>query len=105
MHLNQYKKEVMNRFGSSFYFYDLDKFEEQLKSIKAILHPQIKVWYACKANPLSEILRILKTQGFGTDVASLGELYQARTAGFSARDLIATGPAKSRNYLASLLQA
>lgn len=103
--LETYIRETINRFGSSFYFYDLDAFEEHLKEIKSILHPDIKVWYATKANPLSEILRILKAHGFGADVASLGELQQARTAGLGPQDLIATGPAKSKVYLGSLLQA
>lgn len=105
MHLNQHIRETINRFGSSFYFYDLDGFEKHLQEIREILHPQIKVWYACKSNPLSEILKILKDQGFGVDVASLGELKQAQNAGLKGKNLIATGPAKSRNYLASLLQA
>lgn len=98
-------QEAIKRCSSSFYFYDLDQFEEHLKSIKSILHPDIKVWYACKANPLSEVLKILKGQGFGIDVASLGELQQARSVNLEAQDLIATGPAKSKTYLGSLLQA
>jgi diaminopimelate decarboxylase len=105
MLVNQHIKETINRFGSSFYFYDLEAFENQVKYIKSILHPQIKVWYACKSNPLSEILKILKTQGFGLDVASLGELKQAQSVGLKGQNLIATGPAKSKNYLAGLLQA
>lgn len=98
-------QEVINRYQSSFYFYDLDQFEAHIQSIKKTLHPDISVWYATKANPMSEILRILNKNGFGADVASMGELQQARTAGFGPRDLIATGPAKSKNYLASLMQA
>lgn len=98
-------REVINRFQSSFYFYDLDAFEAHIRSIKAILHPDINVWYATKANPMSEILRILNRNGFGADVASLGELQEARRAGFGPNNLIATGPAKSRNYMASLMEA
>lgn len=105
MERTDHMKEMINRFGSSFYFYDLDQFESHVKSIKQTLHPDVKVWYATKANPMSEILRILNKNGFGVDVASLGELQQARTAGVQAKNLIATGPAKSKNYLASLLQA
>lgn len=101
----QHMKEVMNRFQSSFYFYDLDAFEAHIQSIKQILHPDISVWYATKANPLSDILRILNANGFGADVASMGELQQARNSGFGPKNMIATGPAKSRNYLASLMQA
>ncbi len=98
-------QEVINRFGASFYFYDLDGFEDHLGAIRRILHPDIKVWYATKANPLSEVLRILRKTGFGADVASLGELHQVTSAGFEPRDLIATGPAKSKHYLGSLLSA
>lgn len=105
MNLNQHIREIINRFGSSFYFYDLDGFEKHIREIKEILHPEIKVWYACKSNPLSEILKVLKASGFGLDVASLGELKQAQGVGLKGKDMIATGPAKSRNYLASLLQA
>ena len=95
----------MNRYQSSFYFYDLDAFEAHIKSIKETCHPDIKVWYATKANPLSEILRILNKNGFGADVASMGELQNARSAGFGPKNLIATGPAKTKSYLASLMQA
>lgn len=105
LHAHLHIKEVINRFQSSFYFYDLDGFEAHIKSIKKILHPDISIWYATKANPLSEILRILNSNGFGADVASMGELQQARRAGYGPQDLIATGPAKSKNYLASLMEA
>ncbi len=98
-------KEVMHRYQSSFYFYDLDLFEAHLQAIRSVLHPDIKVWYATKANPMSEVLRILWKNGFGADVASMGELQQARAAGFGENDLIATGPAKSKNYLAGLMRA
>ena len=98
-------KEVIHRYQAPFYFYDLDQFEAHIKNIKATLHPDIKVFYATKANPMSEILRIFNKHGFGVDVASMGELQQARTAGVKTKNLIATGPAKSRNYLASLLQS
>lgn len=98
-------KEMMNRFQSSFFFYDLDQFETHLSQIKKTLHPDIKIWYATKANPLSEILCTLHGKGFGIDVASLGELKQARSSGFQNKKIIATGPAKSKNYLARLLEA
>ncbi len=98
-------RESIHRLGSSFYFYDLDGFRQHMEEIKKTLHPEIKVWYACKANPLSEVLKILNDLNFGLDVASLGELQQAKLQGFEGENLIATGPAKSKNYLASLLNA
>lgn len=100
-----YLKDAITHLGSSFYFYDLDAFESQMREIKSIKDPSIKIWYACKANPLSEILKILNDLNFGIDVASFGELTQARNSGVLGKNLIATGPAKSKNYLASLLKA
>lgn len=96
-------EKLIQKFDSSFYFYDLDGFEAHMRSIKAILDPSIKVWYACKANPLSKILSILDENGFGMDVASLGELHQAKISG--VKNLIATGPAKSPKYLRTLMEA
>jgi diaminopimelate decarboxylase len=100
-----YIREAINRLGSSFYYYDLDGFKAHMSEIKRTLKPDFKVWYACKANPLSEILKILHEVGFGADVASLGELHQATLQGYEGEDLIATGPAKSKNYLATLLKS
>lgn len=101
MNRTDHIQEVIGRFQSPFYFYDLDQFEAHIKNIKSIIHPDVRVWYATKANPMSEILRILTNNGFGIDVASMGELQQAHNAG--ATHLIATGPAKSKAYLARLM--
>jgi diaminopimelate decarboxylase len=101
--LSTHLKTLAERFDSPFYFYDLDALDLHLKQIKSILDPEFKVWYACKANPLSSILSLLKENGFGADVASTGELAQAMSAGLSGSNLIATGPAKSKKYLANLL--
>ncbi len=101
--LNTHLKTLAERFDSPFFFYDLDALDLHLKQIKSVLHPDIKVWYACKANPLSSILSLLKENDFGMDVASTGELAQARSVGFMGSNLIATGPAKSKKYLANLL--
>jgi diaminopimelate decarboxylase len=96
-------KELISEYDSSFFYYDLDQFEQHLRNIKEALDPRIKIFYACKANPLSKILSILNDNGFGVDVASLGELHQARSVG--VENLIATGPAKSYSYLNKLMNA
>ena len=96
-------KSLSEKFDAPFFFYDLDALDSHLKGIKSVLHPEIKIWYACKANPLSAVLSTLKDNGFGVDVASTGELSQAKRAGLKGDQLIATGPAKSKKYLANLL--
>ena len=44
-----------------------------------LLDPDIKLWYACKANPITQaILKIFRNLNFGIDVASQGELDQVQ---------------------------
>src|SRR5690606_21457801 len=66
---------------------------------------EIKAWYACKSNHLSEVLEVLQGAGFGVDVASVAAHKQAQGVGVKRGELTATGPAKSRDYVAGLLQA
>lgn len=101
--MSQIIDSLIQKYDSSFYFYDLDGFESHIRSIKSHLDPSVKIWYACKANPLSKILSILNDNGFGVDVASLGELHQAKTAG--VKNLIATGPAKTPKYLRTMMES
>ncbi len=98
----QITQDLLAKADAPFYFYDLDQFESHIRGIKAKLDPDVKIWYACKANPLSKVLSILDENGFGVDVASLGELSQAKKAG--VRNLIATGPAKTPKYLRTLME-
>jgi diaminopimelate decarboxylase len=95
--------KIIDTYDAPFFYYDLDGFEAHLRNIKSTLHPEVKIFYACKANPLSRILSILQENGFGVDVASLGELHQAKTAG--VKKLISTGPAKSKKYLSTMLDS
>lgn len=96
---------IIDRFDAPFFYYDLDQLVEHLESMANILDPDIKLWYACKANPMSAILKVLRNLNFGIDFASLGELHQILNTGIKAQETIATGPAKSKKYLASIVQA
>ncbi|MBC76690.1 MAG: diaminopimelate decarboxylase [Halobacteriovoraceae bacterium] len=95
---------VIDRFDASFYFYDLDLLRSHLSAMAEILDPDIKLWYACKANPMSAVLKVLRNLGFGIDVASSGELHQVLNSGIKGEHVIATGPGKSRDYLEHLIK-
>jgi diaminopimelate decarboxylase len=101
----QMLKSAMERLDSSFYYYDLDKLEEHLTSMRDNKDPDLKLWYACKANPLSAILKLLRNLDFGLDVASKGELDQVLSSGILPKNILSTGPSKSRRYLKQLLLA
>jgi diaminopimelate decarboxylase len=88
---------------SPFYFYDLDLLESHLTYMSESLDDDFKLWYACKANPMSAILKVFRNLGFGIDVASQGELDQALRSGVKPNGILSTGPAKSHQYLESLI--
>lgn len=95
---------VIERFDAPFFFYDLDSLKKHLESMANNLHPDIKLWYACKANPMSAILKVLRNLGFGIDVASTGELHQVLNTGIVSENILATGPGKSKEYLRHLVK-
>lgn len=102
--LRPHMQELANLFDSSFYFYDLDGLDQRLKEIQSHCFEGLKLWYATKANPLSSIIKIIKANNFGIDVASQGELEQAFLQGYAGPEILSTGPSKSRKYLRSLLK-
>lgn len=108
MRLNpEHKKrleKVIKRLDSSFFFYDLDHLKSHLTYMDKVKSDDLKLWYACKANPLSAILKIFRNLNFGVDVASLGELDQVLSAGVESEDILSTGPAKGKEYLRSLIR-
>ncbi|BCY13097.1 alanine racemase [Actinoplanes sp. L3-i22] len=57
-----------------------------------------RLYYAHKANRSSALLRELAAGDAGADVASLGELQHALSAGFTPDRIVATGP-KNREFL------
>jgi len=96
---------VIERFDAPFFFYDLDFLKGHLEHMATNLDPDIKLWYACKANPMSAILKVLRNLGFGIDVASEGELHQALNTGIDPNEILATGPGKSKEYLRHLVKS
>ena len=95
---------VIDRFDAPFFFYDLDALKSHLEYMAKDLDPDITLWYACKANPMSAVLKVLRNLGFGIDVASEGELHQVLNIGIKGKHIIATGPGKSKEYLRHLVK-
>ena len=75
-----------------YFVYHLDGLKEHLQRLQQ--QDVIKLWYAVKANPLSNIIQALNGQGFDFDVASEGELSQVLKQGIDPGRVLNTGPAK-----------
>lgn len=97
-------QSIIDRFDAPFFFYDLDKLKTHLEYMKDGLDPDIKLWYACKANPMSAIIKIMRNLDFGLDVASSGELHQVLNTGVEPENILTTGPGKSKEYLKHLIE-
>jgi diaminopimelate decarboxylase len=83
-------EQIAERFPTPFHIYD----EKAIRANAARLvelfswNPGFKEYFAVKATPNPFILRILKSQGFGTDCSSLPELLLAQKAGFSGGEIM-----------------
>lgn len=89
--------------GSSF-VYDLDALREHLESMQEC-HDGLRLWYACKANPLSILIKEIAAASFSFDVASIGELDQVLSIGTPPENILVTGPAKSKEFFERALLA
>jgi diaminopimelate decarboxylase len=99
-------EKVIKRLDSSFFYYDLDGLQEHLLNLSSLMKedPDFLLWYACKANPMSAVLKIFRNNGFGIDVASKGEIDQVLRSGIRPQNILSTGPSKSKKYLKELLE-
>ena len=82
------------------YIYDTTAMREKITNLSAIMPEGVEVFYAMKANPHAAFLQAaLQAGARGIEIASLGEAEKAVAAGFSAQQLIYTGPGKSSEEL------
>jgi diaminopimelate decarboxylase len=95
-------REVVSRYGTPAYVYDLNRIRDRVTALRAALPHTVDILYSVKANPTALICRLLADSGVGAEVASPGELAVALEAGFAPPRLLASGPYKSPSMLARL---
>jgi diaminopimelate decarboxylase len=54
---------------------------------------------------MSAVIKVLRNLDFGIDVASSGELHQVLNTGVNPKNILATGPGKSKEYLTHLVKS
>ncbi|MDX8406127.1 MAG: alanine racemase [Mariprofundus sp.] len=82
------------------YVYDTTAMCKKIACLKRIMPAGVAIFYAMKANPHPAFLAAARTaEAAGIEIASLGEAEKALAAGFSADQLIYTGPGKSPEEL------
>src|SRR5262249_1510164 len=95
-------REVVRRYGTPTYAYDIGRIRAQVAKLKAHLPPAVEILYSLKANASLGLWGVLARCGLGADVASAGELLTAVAAGFPPARTFLTGPDKSPAVLAEL---
>ena len=84
-----------------FYIYDCATVQRRYRELTTVLPPQVRVYYAIKANPSLRLVQELTALGAGMEIASAGELAVAERLGISGDRVLFTGPAKTDDELAA----
>ncbi|WP_217558784.1 type III PLP-dependent enzyme [Paenibacillus sp. GbtcB18] len=92
-------------FETPFYLYDGDFIERHYRQLRIRTNPAIQFYLSLKANNNIHIAKLFRQWGVGVEVASAGELALARHAGFSADNIIFSGPGKKRSELQAAVES
>jgi diaminopimelate decarboxylase len=82
-------------FGTPLFAYDESVMQRKWDLLRATFSPRFEIYYSVKANPNLNILAFFLAQGAGLEIASAGELHQAREAGCAPDRLLFAGPGKT----------
>ena len=83
--------ELAGRFGTPLVVYCEETIRQQARGLRTAAGPHGRIFYGTKAFPSVAVLRLLREEGVGADVASAGELAFARRAGLSGGELVVHG--------------
>ena len=98
-------RELVERYGSPLYVYDLDEAERQAKALFELLPKSAQVLYSVKANPIPELCAALKGAGCRVEIASPLELKVVFEAGFTPDQILCSGPGKTAAVVREMLLA
>ena len=97
-------KAASEEYITPLYLYNLNKIEHQYAKLRNYLPPNFKILYTLKANSNLTICAKLAQLGCGADISSIGELKAALKTGFSAPQIVFTGPGKTNLELATAIE-
>ena len=89
---------IVQEFGTPLYVYDANMIRDRYETLRAAF-PSFEVFYSMKANPSLALIGFLQTLGAGSEIASAGELFLAKEAGYDPLDIVFAGPGKSDREL------
>jgi len=96
-------QELLERYGSPLYVYDLDEAERQAKALFGLLPQSSQILYSVKANPIPELCAALRTAGCRVEIAAPSELKVVQEAGFAPDQILCSGPGKTASVVREML--
>ncbi|APE28875.1 pyridoxal-dependent decarboxylase, exosortase A system-associated [Aurantiacibacter gangjinensis] len=87
------------------FVYSRDMIAERIEALRAAMPERLSIHYAMKANPYGPLLEFIADLVDGLDIASQGELQQAREAGYLPREISFAGPGKRDEELRAAIRA
>lgn len=106
MQYSQFPVDKLEKISTPFYLYDNILLHNTLEEINRCVEGfPIHVHYALKANANPFIVSKIKTNGFGVDCVSGGEIKLALDAGFSPSNIVFAGVAKTDEEILLALKA
>jgi diaminopimelate decarboxylase len=87
------------------FVYSRDAITRRMGELRAAMPSRLAIHYAMKANPYPPLLEFMADLVDGLDIASGGELEQARAAGFLPREISFAGPGKRDAELMAAIRA
>ena len=91
--------ELAERFGTPLVVYCEETLRARARALREAAGSDGRVFYGTKAFSNVAILRLLREEGVGADVAAAGELAFARTAGLTGDQLVVHGNNKDEAFL------
>ena len=85
-------RKIISRYPTPFHIYDEKAMRENAKHLLQCFawNPGFREFFAVKANPNPYLLKIFKSEGFGTDCSSLPELLLSEKAGIVGEQIMFT---------------
>ena len=96
-------QELLERYGSPLYVYDLDEAERQAKALFDLLPDGAQVLYSVKANPIPDLCAALRTAGCRFEIAAPSELKVVQEAGIAPDRILCSGPGKTASVVRDML--
>jgi diaminopimelate decarboxylase len=90
---------LAERFGTPLVVYCEETLRDRARDLRAATGEDGLVFFGTKAFPNVAVLRLLREEGIGADVASVGELAFARAAGLAGHELVVHGNNKDAALL------